>query len=332
MKQKQSTTKQDDFRQIKGIGPVTAGRLHEAEIHTYGQLTAVSPQALAELLPGITAERIQQEDWHGQAEALNPASSAANGDGQHYATFTVELLLDKDNTVRRTRIVHVQQEENKKSWSGWQPKEIKSFIAHHAQLVKKQSVAAKPDETPATAVPAPTSPQRSKAAAHAAPTHALHEGSIDELTMRFLQPAQADVPETAEKPNPQHSGKETAVEPQLTPHPLSVELNTPNILLEHGHAFNVQLYLDLERLAHDWQTPLNYQAAIYAARLGSNARQKVGTTYGNINTAAKKVAINVPTRIGTPGTYRLEAEMAIAWIPATPDITASSKGGLLHIC
>jgi len=331
MKQKQTPQKQDDFRQIKGIGPVTAGRLHEAEIHTYGQLTAVSPQALAALLPGITAERIQQEDWQGQAEALNPASGTASGDGQHYATFTVELLLDKDNTVRRTRIVHVQQEENKKSWSGWQPKEIKRFIAQHAQLVNKQPATAKPEETPATAVTSPAPPQRSKPAARAVPTRALHEESIDELTMRFIQPTQADVPETAVKPDVQHTHKETAVKPESVPYPLSVELNTPNILLEHGHAFNVQLYLDLERLAHDWQTPLNYQAAIYAAQLGSNARQKVGTTYGNINTAAKKVAINVPTRIGTPGTYRLEAEMAIAWIPATPDITASSKGGLLHI-
>lgn len=319
MNQKSSPTKQDDFRQIKGIGPATEARLHASEIYTYTQLTAVSPQTLAKLLPGFTAERIQQEDWLGQAEALQTTTdSAEDGDnGQRYATFTVELLLDKDNSVRRTRVVHVQ-EESKKSWSGWQPKAVKQFIAKQAGVAQKRKAAA--TTKTATAVPAKIKPS---------PT------AIDELTMQFIAPIEVES---------KSNGKETAVSPAVQPEqttqvhqsivasqPLSVELNTPNTLLQHGNAFNVQLYLDLEEISFEKQTPLNYQAAIYAAQLGGKARQKVGTAYGAINTDAKKVAITVPTKIGAPGTYRLEAEMAIAWIPTTPDITANSRGGLLHI-
>ncbi|WP_420641629.1 helix-hairpin-helix domain-containing protein [Candidatus Leptofilum sp.] len=309
MNQKSSPATPDDFRQIKGIGPATEQRLHAAEIHTYAQLTAVSPQALAELLPGFTAERIQQEDWLGQAEALLSAKSG--DDGQRYATFTVELLLDEDNSVRRTRVVHVQ-EESKKSWSGWRPKAVKQFIAAQAGL------AAQPKAKAVTATDA--------AEQTAVPTQTVT--SIDELTMQFVSPVDDDQPETAVAPSPE---ADTPLQTGVAAQPLSVELNTPNILLEHGHAFNVQLYLDLETISLEKQTPLNYQAAIYAAQLGGTARHKVGTAYGAINTNAKKVAITVPTQIGAPGTYRLEAEMAIAWIPSTPDITANTKGGLLHI-
>ncbi|WP_420628406.1 hypothetical protein [Candidatus Leptofilum sp.] len=301
MKQKSSPTTQDDFRQIKGIGPATEARLHAAEIYTYAQLTAVSPRTLAELLPGFTAERIQQEDWLGQADALlSAAHSVADGDGQRYATFTVELLLDKDNSVRRTRVVHVQ-EESKKSWSGWRPRAVKQFIAEQAGVTQKPKAKAEPQTT------------------------------VDELTMQFVSNVETDRLKTAVASPTQPEQADTILQTNVASQPLSVELNTPNILLQHGNAFNVQLYLDLEKISFEKQTPLNYQAAIYAAQLGSKARQKIGTAYGAINTDAKKVAITVPTQIGAPGTYRLEAEMAIAWIPATPDLTANTKGGLLHI-
>lgn len=329
MNQEQPNKQPDDFRQIKGIGPVTEGRLHEANIYTYAQLTAVSPQTLAELLPGFTPERIQQEDWHGQAEALAASQeSTAGGSGQHYATFTVELLLDQDNTVRRTRAVHVQQEENKKSWPGWQPGKLKKFIARHAQVARKSKTPANAQHEQATAVSA-TKPPPEQPATTPAEASQLYPESIDELTMRFLQPASRETPETAVPP--EAPAKETAVQPKPAPQPLSVELNTPNNLLEHGHAFNVQLLLNLAQLSHERQTPLNYQAAVYAYRLDSKSRLKVGTAYGAIPGSADQVAINVPTQIGTPGTYRLEAEMAIAWIPATPDITTNSTGGLLHV-
>ncbi|MCA9918122.1 MAG: hypothetical protein KC445_09225 [Anaerolineales bacterium] len=314
MKQNQIPTRQDDFRQIKGIGPVTKERLHAAEIHTFAQLTAVSPQDLANVLSGITAERIQQEDWHGQAKVLHGQTDATGFDnGQRYATFTVELLLDADNTVRRTRVVHVQDEDRKTSWSGWQPKALKQFIAKHAGLTQQRvnGTQVKKEPTP-TAVSPPAKPARRTA--------------IDELTMRFIQPPQPGYAATAVSTTTPPADEEAP-----TGQPLSVTLDSPHVLLEHGHTFNVQVHLDLEKLTYDKHTPLNYQAAIYAARLGSAARQKVGTAYGAINTQARQVAITVPTQIGSPGTYRLEAEMAVAWIPTIPDVTASTKGGLLHI-
>lgn len=40
----------DDLTRIKGIGPMYAARLQEAGIHTFAQLTAVTPQDLAHIL------------------------------------------------------------------------------------------------------------------------------------------------------------------------------------------------------------------------------------------------------------------------------------------
>ncbi|HIP72576.1 MAG TPA: DUF4332 domain-containing protein [Anaerolineae bacterium] len=40
----------DDLTRVKGIGPTYARRLHEAGIESFAQLTAVSPQNLAQIL------------------------------------------------------------------------------------------------------------------------------------------------------------------------------------------------------------------------------------------------------------------------------------------
>lgn len=328
MNQKQLPEEHDDFQKLDGIGPAMERRLVEAGIRSYGQLTAVSAQELATLLPGITAEKIEQNNWHGKAQTLAQAQAAtASGNGQHYATFTVKLLLNKDNSVRRTHITHVQQEEHKETWAGWQPKRVQSFIRQHAQIGGKQ-----PPAKAQTAAAASTIPFGKAAAS---PSFDLRIEPIDELTMHFVESSPASSAETAASTDSEQSvlsqKPSQSTQPESAPEPLSVELNTPNNLLEHGHAFNVQLFLDLARLAHDKQTPLNYQAAIYAARLDGGTRQKVGSAYGAINTVAKTVAIDVPSQIALPGTYRLEAEMAIAFIPAMPDLTTNSKGGLLHV-
>ena len=64
------TTKADDFRLIKGIGPVLAGRLYDAGVCTYKQLALLSPAKLAEMVTGVSVKQISRQDWSGEARKL----------------------------------------------------------------------------------------------------------------------------------------------------------------------------------------------------------------------------------------------------------------------
>jgi hypothetical protein len=131
----------DDFKRIKGIGPATERRLHNAGIVTFAQLAALSPTGLAELVSGLPAQRVAQRAWLNQARRLassqarsKPDNSAAATVGrQRYATFTVEMLLDEDNRARRTHVAHVQ-DGDELIWKGWDGARLIDFLVEHAGL------------------------------------------------------------------------------------------------------------------------------------------------------------------------------------------------------
>ncbi len=67
---------EDDFTQIDGIGRTFADALHTIGIHRYEQLAKQTPDALAERLAhhtSVTAQRIRNKDWIGQAKRLAKA-------------------------------------------------------------------------------------------------------------------------------------------------------------------------------------------------------------------------------------------------------------------
>jgi hypothetical protein len=135
----------DDFQIIRGIGLVIERKLHSAGVSTYAQLASMSPAQLAALFPDFTLlseDRITRQDWVGQARELAakyPAMAIVEEEevkphnGQHYAVFTVELLLDEMNIVRRTRVMHVQsQKEN--TWAGWDDRRLIRYFIEKAEL------------------------------------------------------------------------------------------------------------------------------------------------------------------------------------------------------
>jgi extracellular elastinolytic metalloproteinase len=151
----------DDFQLINGIGPTMKNRLHNAGILTYAQLAALTPEEIiAKLgLSAMSAKNVVKQDWVGQARQLAPAPEqelteiealaeeqvegrepieAQNVDDssvgrQHYATFTVELLLGEESEVRRTRVKHIQEGEQE-TWAGWEDGRLVSFFVEHASL------------------------------------------------------------------------------------------------------------------------------------------------------------------------------------------------------
>ncbi len=139
----------DDFKLIYGIGPGIESRLHRAGIRTYAQLAALMPEKILSVLGnlvGLKIERITKQDWIGQAKKLAETSDQRSGEPlsmdtidsrMRYATFTVELLLDQDNHVRRTRSVHVQSEQEE-SWAGWDCNRLTDFIGERSEMALPQ--------------------------------------------------------------------------------------------------------------------------------------------------------------------------------------------------
>lgn len=144
-----------DLQQIRGIGPGLARRLGVAGLGDVARLAAATPEEVAEALRGlpvISPERIGE--WIAAAARLAPPPPriAAPGDnGQHYATFGLELLLDRDNEVRRTRISHVQS-GRRASWAGWEAARVSGFVAEVAGIGRPVAAAA------VMAEPAPEDP------------------------------------------------------------------------------------------------------------------------------------------------------------------------------
>jgi hypothetical protein len=154
----------DDLTRIRGIGPVIARRLITAGVTTFDEIAARSSADLAALIgvAGLSAEQIARKDWVGQAHALAaerlpavpanelfdhelsaPEHEPATMNRQHYATFMVELLLDEENDVRRTRVAHVQGGAED-SWAGWRATQLLAFFTQSAQIQAPQAEAAPP--------------------------------------------------------------------------------------------------------------------------------------------------------------------------------------------
>jgi len=131
----------DDFTLIKGIGPAIKARLHDTGILAFAQLGASSPEKIAAVVASLSAKRIARENWIGQARKLasrqKPAKRrikrAVLRGRQHYGTFTVELLLNEDNEVRRTRVTHIQSGAED-TWARWDDARLASFIVERAAL------------------------------------------------------------------------------------------------------------------------------------------------------------------------------------------------------
>ena len=89
----------DDLKQITGIGPAMERRLNAAGITSYAQLAAQSAPELAGRVAGLSVAMLEKAGWIRQARRLTNADSAR----QHYATFTVEFLLNDDDSSEARR-------------------------------------------------------------------------------------------------------------------------------------------------------------------------------------------------------------------------------------
>ncbi|MEN9934935.1 MAG: ribosomal protein [Chloroflexota bacterium] len=139
----------DDLKHIQGIGRGVESRIHAAGVLTYADLAQLTPEQLAGMLVGlahVTADRIEKQDWIGQARALARESAESvklaerDGTAQQLEVFTVELLLGEDRSVRRTRVRHVKSGADE-VWAGWDEARLAGTVAAHAELGAEASQA-----------------------------------------------------------------------------------------------------------------------------------------------------------------------------------------------
>jgi hypothetical protein len=149
----------DDLQKITGIGAALAARLADAGVTSYRELASHTPQRLA-ALTRVPSAKIVSQDWTGQARQLAGSALTEPGGQQKYATFHVELLIDADNTVRRTKTRHFQT-DTEDSWPGWDGRRLIDVIRRKAALADATApagAAAGPPLPGASGPPGPPAP------------------------------------------------------------------------------------------------------------------------------------------------------------------------------
>jgi hypothetical protein len=264
----------DDFTLIHGIGPGIEKRLHQANIHTFAQLSALTPEQVADLLSdmiGMTLKRVVDQDWIGQARQLAAQSSQqadmeidempANGH-MHYAVFTTEFLLDEANHVRRTRVMHVQS-QSETSWAGWDGTRLVSFFTNSADLKIPQPAVAQP------------------------------EGVLVGAGKLAVAPGEAGQEEI--------SGRLQLHELAM----ISTHSEGPQKLLFNDEPFDINLTLDILDLKAPRDVPLSYSAMVYAKKIGQGSRVMVGKEEGS-SLPQDQLELEVKGIKLSRGIYRIE--------------------------
>jgi len=147
----------DDLTRIGGIGSKIAERLYAAGILTYADLASRSADEIIKMLPdvsGLSTARL--DSWRDQARELADAADApdragaadaadtadaadaaeqaappvladATGNGQHYESFLVRVLLNEDGSIRRTTAQHIRTGAERR-WPGLDRGALPDFI------------------------------------------------------------------------------------------------------------------------------------------------------------------------------------------------------------
>ena len=272
----------DDFKLVDGIGPAVEKRLRAAGIQTFAQLARLKPDQLAELMEGMigySIKRIQDQDWIGQAlvlarqagQSTSEESHDSLNNGFHYASYTLELLLDRDNRVRSTRAIHVQTRQESR-WAGWDPDRLQSFLVDSSELQLTEAKEALPVEDVQVSEVA-LSPSENIAISR--PAEGLRG------TTRIVETRLRD-----------QSGQEIG---------MLIPGNTP---------FEIQLLLDLSQVQVPEGEQLSYDATIYMKRMGKSGQDIIGGKVGTLSVDMNNV-IDVSSMPLDPGDYQLEAMVSL---------------------
>jgi hypothetical protein len=276
-----------DLRRIAGIGTATERMLRASGVRTLDDLADRPTDELA----GITGKSPQTvREWQARARELAAAEEPGpiEPDRQRSETFTVEVLLNEDGSVRYVRAEHVYtlarhaQEDRAEtaSWSDWRSakRALAEFLEEHTGLAAHAA-----EGQPATAEPSARRPEL--------------EAVTGELT---VPPG----PVATESASAGHRVRQLATMPSVA--------DTGGVMLSANTPFILRLPVTLAQLGLAREGSLDYQATVVAKRLGQPSRQVVGRATGTAGGDADG-GFNVLVQCeGLPaGAYRLEAVLRL---------------------
>lgn len=270
----------DDFTRIRGISPKIALRLYDAGIMTFSKLAAMTAEQIVGRIgssSGMTVDVVNKRDWIGQAAKLASHSFLPSDTetSLHEVSYVLEFLLDSQNKVRQTKILHVKSNEEQ-LWEGWQSDRLVGFFAGRTELslpeeAKPRLEAAKtpPGEAPPEKRPAKASLPAQSPASTPFAVAALQK--LETLAAKTLQPA--------------HS-------------------------FRSDEDFLVRLSVESAGAAPPPGLEVDYQATIMAKRLGGKRDPFIVKAQGTV-AMTKHLLIDVKREALPPGIYRMAAAIAL---------------------
>jgi hypothetical protein len=130
------------FRDLKGIGPATEARLHEAGVYTWEALGAAASALAAVRGNGDTLREVANAVAAQSSEAGGQAALRLPG-GERLDAFVLRMTLTAGGEPRRCTVTHVRT-GTEQAWPGWIPGELGRFIEEYSGLRTGPSPATEP--------------------------------------------------------------------------------------------------------------------------------------------------------------------------------------------
>ena len=300
----------DDLTRIAGLGQDIARRLDKAGIRTYAELAKCSTGEIAKVLPGPSTPLWGCiNGWRHRAQELAKGTAMpperggpAVGNGQHYESFIVRVLLNDDGSIRDTRMEHIGTGEVKR-WAGWEHDAMLGFIKEAAAPTAPPVLLAAP-VGPFDAEPHPESVPESVAEQSAT-------SQVDPISQPSVTARAPTTPSPSAQPEASQEAAGSAAADASPPGLIVpiVRLRPDRTLLRAAQPFAVTLSLDLTKVAPQSER-LIYNAVIVARQLGGRSGRTLARPSGLLKVAGT-TTISIDTGGLPPGIYLLEAAVSL---------------------
>jgi hypothetical protein len=315
----------DDLTRIAGLGQDIARRLDEAGIGTYAELAGCSFGEIAKALPGagpplwrsINGWRHRAQEFAGRTTMPPERDDPAAGNGQHYESFIVRVLLNNDGSIRDTRMEHIGTGEVKR-WAGWEHDAMLGFIKEAA--------------APPVLLAAPVGPLDAEPHPESVPESVAEPSATSQVRPISQPPVAAKAPTTPlplAQPEASQAKADSAAADASPPGLLApiVRLRPDRTVLRTAQPFAVTLSLDLTKLAPQ-SDRLMYSAVIVARQLGGKSGGTLASPRGLVR-AADTITITIDAAGLPPGIYLLEAAVSLRAEDASRAGAAAMAEGIM---
>jgi hypothetical protein len=246
----------------------------------------------------------------------------AAGNGQHYESFVVRILLNEDGSIRDTRMEHIGTGKVKR-WAGWEHNAMLSFINEVAGT-----------SAPPMLLAAPLGPLDAEPDPESVPESVAEPSATSQVRAISQPPATGRAPTTpspSAQPETSQAAAKSAAADVSPPEFLApiVRLRPDRTLLRAAQTFAVTLNVDLTKVTPQSER-LSYSAVIVARQLGGRSGRTLARRRGLLKVAGT-TAIAIDAGGLPPGIYLLEAAVSLRTDASHASVAAMAEGILLQV-